>query len=165
MDRVEFSCVFNQAVGCQYRSLGQVGGLQIQRTLDPSSSPSASPIASKLLRPFPSADRSPTTSGFREQCSALWRTAYAGKFVLSRSLTPNLLTKVVRYGGRKRPGGRLIEEEFGDGIMWAIDFGRAMERLPDPKGDRVKVCMSSYRSITTARPATRRRMGVGGVRP
>ena len=33
MDRVEFSCVFNQAVGCQYRSLGQVGGLQIQRTL------------------------------------------------------------------------------------------------------------------------------------
>jgi cyanate lyase len=36
----------------------------------------------------------------------------------------------------------LIEEEFGDGIMSAIDFEMAMERLPDPKGDRVKITMS-----------------------
>jgi cyanate lyase len=36
----------------------------------------------------------------------------------------------------------LIEEEFGDGIMSAIDFDFAMERLPDPKGDRVKITMS-----------------------
>jgi len=36
----------------------------------------------------------------------------------------------------------LIEEEFGDGIMSAIDFDMVMERLPDPKGDRVKVTMS-----------------------
>ena len=36
----------------------------------------------------------------------------------------------------------LIEEEFGDGIMSAIDFDLAMERLPDPKGDRVKMTMS-----------------------
>jgi cyanate lyase len=36
----------------------------------------------------------------------------------------------------------LIEEEFGDGIMSAIDFDMAMERLPDPKGDRVKITMS-----------------------
>jgi cyanate lyase len=36
----------------------------------------------------------------------------------------------------------LIEEEFGDGIMSAIDFDLAMERLPDPKGDRVKLTMS-----------------------
>ena len=33
----------------------------------------------------------------------------------------------------------LIEEEFGDGIMSAIDFDLAMERQPDPKGDRVKI--------------------------
>ena len=32
----------------------------------------------------------------------------------------------------------LIEEEFGDGIMSAIDFDMEIERLPDPKGDRVK---------------------------
>ena len=36
----------------------------------------------------------------------------------------------------------LIEEEFGDGIMSAIDFDMTMERLPDPKGDRVKLVMS-----------------------
>jgi len=36
----------------------------------------------------------------------------------------------------------LIEEEFGDGIMSAIDFDFVMERVPDPKGDRVKIGMS-----------------------
>lgn len=36
----------------------------------------------------------------------------------------------------------LIEEEFGDGIMSAIDFDMEMERLPNPKGDRVKIIMS-----------------------
>lgn len=36
----------------------------------------------------------------------------------------------------------LIEEEFGDGIMSAIDFYMKVEREQDPKGDRVKVTMS-----------------------
>jgi cyanate lyase len=36
----------------------------------------------------------------------------------------------------------LIEEEFGDGIMSAIDFDMSMERLADPKGDRVKLTMT-----------------------
>jgi cyanate lyase len=36
----------------------------------------------------------------------------------------------------------LIEEEFGDGIMSAIDFDLIMERQADPKGDRVKISMS-----------------------
>ena len=36
----------------------------------------------------------------------------------------------------------LIEEEFGDGIMSAIDFDFAMERLPNPRGDRVQITMS-----------------------
>jgi cyanate lyase len=36
----------------------------------------------------------------------------------------------------------LIEEEFGDGIMSAIDFDMVMERLPNEKGDRVKITMS-----------------------
>jgi cyanate lyase len=36
----------------------------------------------------------------------------------------------------------LIEEEFGDGIMSAIDFDLAMERQPDLKGDRVRLTMS-----------------------
>ena len=36
----------------------------------------------------------------------------------------------------------LIEEEYGDGIMSAIDFDMVIERLPNPKGDRVKITMS-----------------------
>jgi cyanate lyase len=36
----------------------------------------------------------------------------------------------------------LIEEEFGDGIMSAIDFDFDFERMPHPKGDRVKIAMS-----------------------
>jgi cyanate lyase len=36
----------------------------------------------------------------------------------------------------------LIEEEFGDGIMSAIDFDMTIERQPDPKGDRVRLAMS-----------------------
>jgi cyanate lyase len=37
---------------------------------------------------------------------------------------------------------QLINEEFGDGIMSAIDFNMSIEREPDPKGDRVKIAMS-----------------------
>ncbi len=36
----------------------------------------------------------------------------------------------------------LIHEEFGDGIMSAIDFDMTLERQPDPKGDRVRIVMS-----------------------
>ncbi len=36
----------------------------------------------------------------------------------------------------------LIEEEFGDGIMSAIDFDLQMERVANPKGDRVKITIS-----------------------
>ncbi|HSO08084.1 MAG TPA: cyanase [Pelomicrobium sp.] len=36
----------------------------------------------------------------------------------------------------------LIHEEFGDGIMSAIDFEMKLERLADPKGDRVRITMS-----------------------
>lgn len=36
----------------------------------------------------------------------------------------------------------LIHEEFGDGIMSAIDFDMELSRLPNEKGDRVKIVMS-----------------------
>jgi cyanate lyase len=44
----------------------------------------------------------------------------------------------------------LIHEEFGDGIMSAIDFRMDVQRQPDPNGDRVNIVMSGkflpYRS-------------------
>jgi cyanate lyase len=36
----------------------------------------------------------------------------------------------------------LIHEEFGDGIMSAIDFSMELTREPDPKGDRVRIVLS-----------------------
>ena len=36
----------------------------------------------------------------------------------------------------------LIQEEFGDGIMSAIDFRMDLTREADPKGDRVNIVMS-----------------------
>ncbi|MGH3795236.1 MAG: cyanase [Pseudonocardiaceae bacterium] len=35
----------------------------------------------------------------------------------------------------------LIREEFGDGIMSAIDFEMSIERHEDPKGDRVRLVL------------------------
>jgi len=36
----------------------------------------------------------------------------------------------------------LIHEEFGDGIMSAIDFKMDLKREPNPQGDRVSITMS-----------------------
>ena len=36
----------------------------------------------------------------------------------------------------------LVQEEFGDGIMSAIDFDMQVSRVEDPKGDRVKLEMT-----------------------
>ena len=36
----------------------------------------------------------------------------------------------------------VIQEKFGDGIMSAIDFTLAIDKVEDPKGDRVKVTMN-----------------------
>mgnify|MGYP003336849561 CR=1 FL=1 len=36
----------------------------------------------------------------------------------------------------------LIQEKGGDGIMSAIDFDMKVEKLPNPKGDRIQITMS-----------------------
>ncbi|MEB3295579.1 MAG: cyanase [Synechococcales bacterium] len=40
------------------------------------------------------------------------------------------------------PMKTVIHEKFGDGIMSAIDFTLDIEKVEDPKGDRVKVTMN-----------------------
>ena len=37
---------------------------------------------------------------------------------------------------------QVVQEEFGDGIMSAIDFKLDIEREEDPKGDRVKIILN-----------------------
>ena len=36
----------------------------------------------------------------------------------------------------------LVEEKFGAGIMSAIDFTMDIDKVPDPKGDRVKITLN-----------------------
>ena len=43
------------------------------------------------------------------------------------------------YGGTMK---ELIHEEFGDGIMSAIDFSMDIQREPHPKGDLVRIVLS-----------------------
>jgi len=40
------------------------------------------------------------------------------------------------------PMKEVIQEKFGDGIMSAIDFTLDIDKVDDPKGDRVKVTMN-----------------------
>ncbi|NLC69809.1 MAG: cyanase [Desulfuromonadaceae bacterium] len=40
------------------------------------------------------------------------------------------------------PFKSLVHEKFGDGIMSAVDFDMEVERVEDPKGDRVKWTMT-----------------------
>jgi cyanate lyase len=50
------------------------------------------------------------------------------------------LQEVVQvYGSTIR---ELVREEFGDGIISAIDFELAFERVADPKGDRVRLTLN-----------------------
>nr|QIZ01316.1 hypothetical protein HEP87_00885 [Streptomyces sp. S1D4-11] len=35
-----------------------------------------------------------------------------------------------------------IHEEFGDGIMSAINFRMGIKRVPDPEGDRVEIVLN-----------------------
>jgi cyanate lyase len=42
----------------------------------------------------------------------------------------------------RMPLKAVVHEEFGDGIMSAIDFTLQVDREEDPKGDRVVITMS-----------------------
>ena len=67
-----------------------------------------------------------------------------------------------------RPGKALIQEEFGDGIMSAIDFDFTMERQADPKGDRVKIGMTRQVPAVQVLRRDGQRAGAGvqgGVNP
>jgi cyanate lyase len=50
------------------------------------------------------------------------------------------LQEMVQVYGRTI--SELTREEFGDGIMSAIDFTLALERVADPKGDRVQITLN-----------------------
>ena len=66
---------------------------------------------------------------------------------LKRSLDPVIPTDPLIYRFYEimqvygMPMKDVIQEKFGDGIMSAIDFTINVDKVEDPKGDRVKVSM------------------------
>lgn len=80
---------------------------------------------------------------------ALTLPAVRGKDVVDTSepLVYRLQEMVQVYGNAIT---ELVREEFGDGIVSAIDFEMDLERVPDPKGDRVRITLNGkflpYRS-------------------
>jgi cyanate lyase len=71
----------------------------------------------------------------------------AGVVDTSEPLVYRLQEMVQVYGNAIT---ELVREEFGDGIVSAIDFEMDLERVPDPKGDRVRITLNGkflpYRS-------------------
>jgi len=67
---------------------------------------------------------------------------YKGSFSTAIPADPliyRLYEMVLIYGSTIK---ELIHEEFGDGIMSAIDFDMDLKRLPNEKGDRVKIVLT-----------------------
>ena len=76
-----------------------------------------------------------------EEISLLMTVPYRGSLnqqVPTDALVYRLYEIVQVYGTTIKA---LIEEEFGDGIMSAIDFSMNIDRKEDPAGDRVVVTM------------------------
>jgi len=59
--------------------------------------------------------------------------------MLSDPLVYRLNEIVMVYGETLK---EVIQEKFGDGIMSAIDFTMDVDKIEDPKGDRVQVTMN-----------------------
>lgn len=51
------------------------------------------------------------------------------------------VTAVVTGAGVRNRSGDRVHEQFGDGIMSAINFRLDIKRVPDPAGDRVVVVL------------------------
>lgn len=76
-----------------------------------------------------------------EETALLMTVPYRGSIPTAVPTDPliyRLYEMVAVYGTTMKA---LIEEEFGDGIMSAIDFTMDISRTEDPKGDRVKIIL------------------------
>ena len=89
------------------------------------------------------AEKTATLFGLSEEEAALLAEApYRGSLPTAVPTDPliyRFYELVAVYGTTWK---EMIHEEFGDGIMSAIDFDMTLERQPDQKGDRVKMTMS-----------------------
>jgi len=82
------------------------------------------------------------TGGIREAEAFLTEIPYRGSLGMAVPTDPTIYRfyEIVQvYGSTLK---ELIHEEFGDGIMSAIDFDLDLTRQADPNGDRVRIVMT-----------------------
>ncbi len=99
-------------------------------------------LMGQMALPKEKADKAANVLGMNDAADLLTQIPYRGSLptaVPTDPLVYRFYELVQVYGTTFKA---LIEEEFGDGIMSAIDYDMAIERQPDPNGDRVKITMS-----------------------
>ena len=100
-------------------------------------------LLGQMKLPKPLAGKAAALFGLSEPEAAMLNEAPYRGSIPSMPPTDPLIYRfyelVMVYGSTFK---ELIQEEFGDGIMSAIDFDMNMAREPNAKGDRVKLTMS-----------------------
>ena len=100
-------------------------------------------LLGQMKLPKPLASKAGALFGLSESEAAMLNEAPYRGSIPSMPPTDPLIYRfyelVMVYGSTFK---ELIQEEFGDGIMSAIDFDMNMAREPNAKGDRVKLTMS-----------------------
>src|SRR5262245_21736440 len=102
----------------------------------------AAEVLGQMALPKEIAAKAAKALGFEEAEAFLAEIPYRGSLGMSVPTDPTIYRfyEIVQvYGATLK---ELIHEEFGDGIMSAIDFDLDLTRQPDPNGDRVRIVMT-----------------------
>jgi cyanate lyase len=96
-------------------------------------------IMGQMALPKDAASRAAVVLGLSEAEDFLTEIPARGPLGEAVPTDPTIYEIVQVYGTTLKA---LIHEEFGDGIMSAIDFDLDLSREPNPDGDRVKIVMT-----------------------
>ena len=120
-------------------------GLTFKRLADEigvSSFITAAALLGQMALPKEVAAKAAKALGIREAETFLTEIPYRGSLGMAVPTDPTIYRfyeLVQVYGTTWK---ELIQEEFGDGIMSAIDFDLDLTRQADPNGDRVRIVMT-----------------------
>ena len=102
----------------------------------------AAALLGQMALPKETAARAAKALDLKEAEAFLAEIPYRGSLGMAVPTDPTIYRfyEIVQvYGATLK---ELIHEEFGDGIMSAIDFDLDLARQPDPNGDRVRIVMT-----------------------
>jgi len=102
----------------------------------------AAALMGQMALPKEVAAKTAKALGLNEAEAFLAEIPYRGSLGMAVPTDPTIYRfyEIVQvYGATLK---ELIHEEFGDGIMSAIDFDLDLSRQPDPNGDRVRIVMT-----------------------